>query len=77
MSESSVNDRKDDVKMHNWKDIYRKHFVLDHNQSIRARSKDLVPEADLSAVRAGHHLHQLQHPHVLCPLPQRVLQTPG
>ena len=63
--------------MHNCMDIYRKHFVSDHNQSIRARSKDLVPEADLSAVRPRHHLHHLQHPHVLRPVPQRILQTPG
>ena len=57
--------------------ICRKYIVSDHYQSIGARSEDLFPEADLSAVHPRHHLHHLQHSHVLHPFPQRVLQTSG
>ena len=67
---------KEKRKMH-CTDISRKYIVSDHNQSIGARSEDLVQEADLSAVHPRHHLHHLQHSHVLRPFPQRVLQTSG
>ena len=58
-------------------DISRKCFVSDYNQQIGTWSEDLVSDIDLAAERPRHHLHRLQHPHVLHPLSQRVLQTSG